>query len=720
MALSLSSNTDAASDAASAAAAATAVGSNPKDNGVGIGPSSTAKWKAATDAIPQDVLLPSPTIETDAVAITVTDVKVEEEDLNAAISICDTTFASKGTPGSTQVERVFAILGLLPDTNKYLESKYQTMEGFDEFLQLSSEEVWASRSAKEDGKFRARFNQADRAKLILVGRWTERNLEGHESKWAHFNKKTFNEFICDEVDDIILDGILKVLHLIEHKGILKDNGAYSPDSFVLKSQYWFEHEMKLSSRQISQIEKFKRWYNYQLDDYLPSDWIVSFRKDSEGDGAIEWRKVLKAIGLKADAVQALELNDISDFETLIHASEKWRVNGPKAGESPRSMPSCNEWQESGLKESDARNIISFRQWHKFYVAGQEDKADWAADFSSAHYKRFVQRHIDLNKPDEELGWRKSLWKLGWWASPDDSLTMSREKKDVHNMLERASEDGIVTDEVRYRLRQHFDGRREKMDLLQEINEGTGDTPFLEERLNQIFKVEAEDQKRNEEESLFFVKEYYHFVLSALVAYMILSIWTGLTIYFIVFAIASDDWKRDRVENRDLGDDYQVDIINISFGLVTAVVVKELNEGANDDESSLYNRFLATYKKRLEQSKVIRFENWLRLRSIHHFSSKQRIGLMFALLFRYVRELVYSAYTWLILNSSRVYIVSWIILGASSLIVGIVAGVDATNSLHTIGETWIGIALTIVHSFFGLNSTNSPGLDDERSVNDEHL
>ncbi len=51
--------------------------------------------------------------------------------------------------------------------------------------------------------------------------------------------------------------------------------------------------------------------------------------------------------------------------------------------------------------------------------------------------------------------------------------------------------------------------------------------------------------------------------------------------------------------------------------------------------------------------------------------------------------------------------------------GIAAGVDATNPLHTIGETWIGIALTIGYSFFGLNSTNSPTLDDERSMNDEH-
>lgn len=597
---------------------------------------------------------------------------------------------------------------------KYLESKYQTMEGFEEFLELSSEEVRASKIDKEGDKFCAiRFNQADRAKLILVGRWAERHLDGHESKWAHFNKKSFNEFVCGEVDDIILDEILKALHLIEHKGTLQVNGVHSPDSFVEKSKYWYEHEIKFTSRQISQIEKFKKWYKHQLDDYLPSDWIVSFRKDSKHEGEIEWRKVLKAIGLKADAIQALEINDIRDFATLIRTSEKWRINGPdaKAKKSPDgSMPVWNEWQECGLKENDTRTIISFRQWHKFYVAGQKDKDDWAEEFNCAQYKRFVQRYIDPNRPEQ--GRSKSSWRRGWWASSDDSLTMSREKKDFRDMLERAAETGTVTEEVRYRLTKHYDERREKMDLIQEINDGTGDTPFLEERLNQIFKDEAEDQKGNTEESLFFAKEYCQFVFSALVAYIILFIWVGLTIFFVAFTIKTDPLNLNEIESKIVKDDYMISIINISFGLVTAVVVQELSEGAKDNETCLYNRFLATYKKRLEQSKVIRFENWLRLRSIHHFSSKEGIRLMFGFLFIYVKEIIYTAYTWLILHSSRVYIVSWIVFGALSLVVGIATELEATHPLYTIGQTWIGIAVTIGYSFFGLNSKRGPTFDDD--------
>ena len=466
MTLSQSSNADAASTGA-----LTAAGFNPKDKDVGNEPSATANWKA--DAIPQGVLLPSHTVETEyskfskdavAVTVTVTDIKVEG-DSNAGSS--DTADASEGTSVSTQVDRMetmgkkFAILGLLPDTKKYLESKYQTMEGFEEFLQLSSEEVWASKTGKENEKFPAMFNQADRSKLILVERLAERNLGDHENKWAHFNKKSFNEFVCDEVDDIILDEILKVLHLNKHKELLKDNGVQSPETFVEKSKYWYEQEIKFRSRQISEIEKFKRWYRLQLDDYLPSDWIVSFCKDSKHEGEIEWRNVLKAIGLKADAIQALEINDVCDFAALIRTSEKWRINGPKARDSPDGgMPIWNEWQDTGLKENDARNIISFRQWHKFYVASQKDKDDWAAEFNGAQYKRFVQRYIDPNEPDEELGWCKSSWKIGWWTSPDDSLTMSREKKDFRDMLERASEDGTVTEEVRYRLMQALRRKRE--------------------------------------------------------------------------------------------------------------------------------------------------------------------------------------------------------------------------------------------------------------------
>lgn len=57
---------------------------------------------------------------------------------------------------------------------------------------------------------------------------------------------------------------------------------------------------------------------------------------------------------------------------------------------------------------------------------------------------------------------------------------------------------------------------------------------------------------------------------------------------------------------------------------------------------------------------------------------------------------------LILNSTRVYIVMWIILGAASLAFGAINAVDSSNPLYTTGQTWLGIAVTIGYSYFGLN------------------
>ena len=61
---------------------------------------------------------------------------------------------------------------------------------------------------------------------------------------------------------------------------------------------------------------------------MPSDWILSFHKEASQVRELEWRKVLKAIGLRADAIQALEINDVCDFATLNHRSKKWKSVSP--------------------------------------------------------------------------------------------------------------------------------------------------------------------------------------------------------------------------------------------------------------------------------------------------------------------------------------------------------------------------------------------------------
>eukprot|EP00985_Skeletonema_marinoi_P013068 scaffold6442_cov73-Skeletonema_marinoi.AAC.10 len=70
------------------------------------------------------------------------------------------------------------------------------------------------------------------------------------------------------------------------------------------------------------------------------------------------------------------------------------------------------------------------------------------------------------------------------------------------------------------------------------------------------------------------------------------------------------------------------------------------------------------------------------------------------------------FTRLILNSTRAYILTWILLGVISLLFGAIAGVDTSNPLYTTGQTWLGIAATIGYSYFGLTNRTSEASKDE--------
>ena len=71
------------------------------------------------------------------------------------------------------------------------------------------------------------------------------------------------------------------------------------------------------------------------------------------------------------------------------------------------------------------------------------------------------------------------------------LFLSSQSKD--DILQQAVEEGNVTDEQRYHLRQHLNEEKKKMELIQEINYLGGeeiDRSFQEKRLGEIFEEEA--------------------------------------------------------------------------------------------------------------------------------------------------------------------------------------------------------------------------------------
>ena len=113
-----------------------------------------------------------------------------------------TSDASAGSSGKTQdpvpvdPNKVIRIMGFRQETQDYLNKECPTKEKLEVFLELSSEEIRAIKKGGEkdkEEKDKPRFKQTDRAKLILLGRWTENNrADDHDGKgirWEIFKKK---------------------------------------------------------------------------------------------------------------------------------------------------------------------------------------------------------------------------------------------------------------------------------------------------------------------------------------------------------------------------------------------------------------------------------------------------------------------------------------------------------------------------------------------------
>jgi len=436
------------------------------------------------------------------------------------------------------------------------------------------------------------------------------------------------------------------------------------------------------------IEKFRSWYNFHFIGYLPSDWIVSFRNDDVHSKEREMRKVLQVIGLGADAIQALKMNGIRDVIALNRTSRDWRTENRRGLSSVAdSLPRMrgedwesrsNEWKLMGLTRNDASDIINFRHWYKFYVAGKKNMKGWAAEFNSAQYRGFVQRY----EPGDSFKMPTML------RFHRDRLTFSQEKQDYYEMLEKALEAGDVTAEQRYNLLQYME-RREKMSLIEEItsqhDEGLGENSLQESRLKELLQRDEKNSEEKVKNDLLFYQHYCQFFFSALLVLVLLASWTGTTCYLM----------KDHLEP-DAGDiEYVMFVHNVVFGLVTAVVIQELGEEAK--ETSLYYRFVDTYRDHIRRSNEFRFQND---HSLSGWSGK--VMRYWLRMIEWGKTSVMAVVLW----STRLYIIFWIILGAASLAFGAIEDLDSSNPLYNTGQTWLGIAVTIGYAYFGLSDKNT--------------
>eukprot|EP00985_Skeletonema_marinoi_P029826 scaffold29257_cov77-Skeletonema_marinoi.AAC.2 len=576
------------------------------------------------------------------------------------------------------VDKVLSVLNLRDEAGNFLRETYPTLKEFEAFLKLSFEAVKAFHTINGELK-EPQFTRSDLEEFIILARFAKEKKSQDDDgtiKWEHFNEENFN-FLREQAPKEDLSKVLKelgidndkVVKTLKAKSVQTPAHSFSPETKVLVQQ----------ARKKFAIEKFKQWYTLNSIGCLPSDWVVSFRNGDIHPKERDLRKVLRVIGLNADAINALKMNDIKDIATLNRASKDWRTDGEQDSRSK-----SNAWQRMRLNVNDASDIINFRHWYNCYVAGKLNMEGWAAEFNSAQYNNFILRYQPGDNFRMPFRWRWKFWQ-------PDSLKFPQERHDYYDMLQEAAESGDVTDVQRYHLRKYYKEKREKMTLIDEITsnhyDGLGDSTQQEERLQELLDLDEQKADEKDKEKLLFKQKFFQFYFSASL---------------------SMKERKSLAEGKEFdehpGFDYVTFIHNVLFGLVSAVVIQELGEEAS--ETSLYCRFLPTYREQRKRRKEYQILNLETRSPLHRCwgALKQRLK---------------TVIMWVILWSTRAYIICWICLGAASLAFAAIAGMDTSNPLYATGQTWLGIAVTIGYTYFGLNGSIAPDANNKTGQGHSH-
>ena len=138
----------------------------------------------------------------------------------------------------------------------------------------------------------------------------------------------------------------------------------------------------------------------------------------------------------------------------------------------------------------------------------------------------------------------------------------------------------------------------------------------------------------------------------------------------------------------------VTLHNLTFGLVSAVVVSQIGSHQQPQQSQQENRAI----------------NKLTNQLLHATKSTPGSHI--------VSRFVYNFIMW----TPRLYVLTWIFTGCSCLLCGSIWGSEYSGPLYVTGQTWLGIAITTVYLFFGLQETAKENYDskkEEDSVVNRH-
>ena len=138
----------------------------------------------------------------------------------------------------------------------------------------------------------------------------------------------------------------------------------------------------------------------------------------------------------------------------------------------------------------------------------------------------------------------------------------------------------------------------------------------------------------------------------------------------------------------------VTLHNLTFGLVSAVVVSQIGRHQQQQQNQQKNKSI----------------NKLANQLLHATESTPGS--------RIVSRLVYNFITW----TPCIYIVTWIFTGCACLLCGSIWSLEYSGPLYVTGQAWLGVAITTAYLFFGLQETakeNNNAKKEKDSDVDEH-
>ena len=319
-------------------------------------------------------------------------------------------------------------------------------------------------------------------------------------------------------------------------------------------------------------------------------------------------------------------------------------------------------------------------------AGEEPKLTGAADKGPQASDEGALFNNKRCKKDKEGPWKKTF-KSG--------------------LSSAVTKNGKIDSTVCNHLKKHLE-KKELMEMIEKLQKESGDISDEDQQKLRKLLIEHEaDKKRGKDkiQDLGQEKVWYRYVAGVILAFALLVLWVGTTVFFLynIFDSKCNGLKpidkginATEIEKHKICEELFASSLgtvhNITFGLITAVVISQLGETSED--SGLYKSFEPVRNQQKDKLRAISLEG------SHH-------GRMW-----YSCEVFLSSiFELLIIYSTRFYIILWIVVGFVCLICGAYLSEFRSGPIYTTGQTWLGISITMTYTYFGINKKS----DDDKKT-----